>query len=62
VHVKESRAKAFVDFQNDVTVKDIALANQEGFSSVEHLKRYTTARHGDRSGQGRERDRPRDPR
>jgi sarcosine oxidase subunit alpha len=41
-HVKESRAKAFVDFQNDVTIKDIALANQEGFSSVEHLKRYTT--------------------
>ena len=41
-HVKESRAKAFVDFQNDVTTKDIALANQEGFSSVEHLKRYTT--------------------
>ena len=41
-HVKESRAKAFVDFQNDVTASDIALANQEGFSSVEHLKRYTT--------------------
>lgn len=41
-HVKESRAKAFVDFQNDVTTRDIALANQEGFSSVEHLKRYTT--------------------
>ena len=41
-HVKESRAKSFVDFQNDVTIKDIALANQEGFSSVEHLKRYTT--------------------
>ena len=41
-HVKESRAKAFVDFQNDVTTKDIALADQEGFSSVEHLKRYTT--------------------
>jgi heterotetrameric sarcosine oxidase alpha subunit len=41
-HVKESKAKAFVDFQNDVTTKDIALANQEGFSSVEHLKRYTT--------------------
>jgi len=41
-HVKESRAKAFVDFQNDVTTKDIALANQEGFRSVEHLKRYTT--------------------
>ncbi|HMK78038.1 MAG TPA: sarcosine oxidase subunit alpha family protein [Xanthobacteraceae bacterium] len=41
-HVKESRAKAFVDFQNDVTVKDIRLADQEGYSSVEHLKRYTT--------------------
>ena len=41
-HVKESRAKAFVDFQNDVTVKDIALADHEGFRSVEHLKRYTT--------------------
>jgi methylglutamate dehydrogenase subunit C len=41
-HVKESRAKAFVDLQNDVTVKDIALANQEGFGAVEHLKRYTT--------------------
>ncbi len=34
--------KAFVDLQNDVTVKDIALAAQEGFRSVEHLKRYTT--------------------
>ena len=41
-HVKESRAKAFVDFQNDVTVNDIALADREGFSAVEHLKRYTT--------------------
>ncbi len=41
-HVKESCAKAFVDFQNDVTTRDIALANQEGFGSVEHLKRYTT--------------------
>src|SRR4029079_6601345 len=40
--VKEGRAKAFVDFQNDVTVKDIALADREGFSAVEHLKRYTT--------------------
>jgi methylglutamate dehydrogenase subunit C len=41
-HVKASRAKAFVDFQNDVTTKDIVLADREGFSSVEHLKRYTT--------------------
>jgi heterotetrameric sarcosine oxidase alpha subunit len=34
--------KAFVDFQNDVTAKDIKLAEQEGFRSVEHMKRYTT--------------------
>jgi sarcosine oxidase subunit alpha len=34
--------KAFVDFQNDVTAKDIALAVREGFRSIEHIKRYTT--------------------
>ncbi|HET9018720.1 MAG TPA: sarcosine oxidase subunit alpha family protein, partial [Acetobacteraceae bacterium] len=34
--------KAFVDFQNDVTAKDIRLATQEGFRSIEHVKRYTT--------------------
>jgi len=34
--------KAFVDFQNDVTVKDLAIAQQEGYESVEQLKRYTT--------------------
>jgi sarcosine oxidase subunit alpha len=37
-----SRGKAFVDFQNDVTAKDIKNAHQEGYHSVEHLKRYTT--------------------
>ena len=36
------RGKAFVDFQNDVTTDDIALAHEEGYVSVEHLKRYTT--------------------
>ncbi|MFG1465548.1 sarcosine oxidase subunit alpha family protein [Xanthobacter sp. DSM 24535] len=36
------RARAFVDFQNDVTAKDIRLAVREGFESVEHIKRYTT--------------------
>jgi methylglutamate dehydrogenase subunit C len=41
-HVAESTQKAFVDFQNDVTASDIALAFREGFRSVEHLKRYTT--------------------
>ncbi len=37
-----SRIKAFVDFQNDVTAKDIKLAIREGFRSIEHIKRYTT--------------------
>jgi sarcosine oxidase subunit alpha len=41
-HVKESEKRAWVDQQNDVTVKDIKLANREGFRSVELLKRYTT--------------------
>jgi sarcosine oxidase subunit alpha len=41
-HSGVTPAKSFVDLQNDVTVKDIQLANQEGFSSVEHVKRYTT--------------------
>ena len=34
--------KAFVDFQNDVTAKDVKLAVREGFRSIEHIKRYTT--------------------
>jgi sarcosine oxidase, subunit alpha len=38
----QSRIKAFVDFQNDVTAKDINLAVREGFRSIEHIKRYTT--------------------
>ena len=37
-----ARIKAFVDFQNDVTAKDINLAVREGFRSIEHIKRYTT--------------------
>ncbi|MER2509637.1 MAG: glycine cleavage T C-terminal barrel domain-containing protein, partial [Amaricoccus sp.] len=36
------RAKAFLDFQNDVKVSDVRLAAQEGYASVEHTKRYTT--------------------
>jgi sarcosine oxidase subunit alpha len=34
--------RRFVDFQNDVTDKDLALALREGFRSIEHVKRYTT--------------------
>ena len=41
-YVKESRKRSWLDLQNDVTVKDVHLACQEGFNSVEHLKRYTT--------------------
>ncbi len=34
--------KAFVDFQNDVHLRDIGLAVREGYSHVELAKRYTT--------------------
>ncbi|CUH82139.1 sarcosine oxidase subunit alpha family protein [Tropicibacter naphthalenivorans] len=40
-HVPGKR-RAWVDFQNDVTVKDIKLAHQENMRPVEHLKRWTT--------------------
>ncbi|HYM43034.1 MAG TPA: sarcosine oxidase subunit alpha family protein [Steroidobacteraceae bacterium] len=39
---RRARSKAFVDWQNDVTTRDLALANREGFRSIEHVKRYTT--------------------
>jgi len=41
-HVQGSKGLAFVDFQNDVSAKDIAIAHKEGFRAVELLKRYTT--------------------
>jgi methylglutamate dehydrogenase subunit C len=41
-YVKDSIGPAFVDYQNDVTAKDVGLAAQEGYRSVELLKRYTT--------------------
>ncbi|WP_409432973.1 sarcosine oxidase subunit alpha [Litorimonas sp. RW-G-Af-16] len=41
-YIEGPKQKAFVDFQNDVTEKDIKLAVQEGFKSIEHVKRYTT--------------------
>ena len=34
--------KAFVDIQDDVTADDLRLAHREGFSHIEHAKRYTT--------------------
>ena len=41
-HDRGARAKAFVDWQNDVTTNDLKLAVREGFQSIEHVKRYTT--------------------
>lgn len=32
----------FVDLRHDVTVADLELAAREGFTSMEHIKRYTT--------------------
>ncbi|MEL6420430.1 MAG: sarcosine oxidase subunit alpha family protein [Pseudomonadota bacterium] len=36
------RGRAWLDFQNDVTVKDVSQSAAEGYKSVEHMKRYTT--------------------
>ncbi len=41
-HVEWPKGRAWLDLQNDVTVKDVKLAHQENYRSVEHLKRYTT--------------------
>ncbi|WP_417206575.1 sarcosine oxidase subunit alpha family protein [Antarctobacter sp.] len=36
------KGRAWLDFQNDVTVKDVKQAATENYKSVEHMKRYTT--------------------
>ncbi len=41
-YVKESTGKAFVDYQNDATLKDLPLAAREGYNHIELAKRYTT--------------------
>ena len=38
----DTTGKAFVDFQNDVTAKDIRQSVREGMRSIEHVKRFTT--------------------
>jgi len=38
----EGKGRAWLDFANDVTSKDIRLAARENYASVEHMKRYTT--------------------
>lgn len=47
----DTAVKAFVDFQHDVTAKDIRLAVREGMHSIEHIKRFTT--NGMASDQGK---------
>jgi sarcosine oxidase subunit alpha len=47
----DTTVKAFVDFQHDVTAKDIRLAVREGMHSIEHIKRFTT--NGMASDQGK---------
>lgn len=41
--VKGGKGKAFVDYQNDVHLKDLGLAVREGYGHVELAKRYTTS-------------------
>jgi methylglutamate dehydrogenase subunit C len=42
--------RQFVDLQNDVTVADLRLALAEGFTNIEHIKRYTTLGIGTEQG------------
>ena len=51
--------KAFVDFQNDVTAKDVAARRARGLSGGRASQALHHARHGDRPGQDLERQRPR---
>ncbi len=37
-----SKGRQWIDFQHDVTLKDVEVAARENYVSVEHLKRYTT--------------------
>ena len=41
-YVGEGKGRAWIDQQNDVTVKDIQHSIQENFNASEHIKRYTT--------------------
>jgi len=41
--VRQSTGKPFVDYQNDVTAKDLPLAAREGYDHIELAKRYTTS-------------------
>lgn len=49
-HAPGLSGKAFVDLQNDVMARDIALAIRENFRSIEHIKRYTALGFGTDQG------------
>ncbi len=40
--VVDGAGRKWLDFQNDVTVKDVELSARENLASSEHMKRYTT--------------------
>ena len=42
IKIANRKLASFIDPQHDVTTADIRQAKQEGFISVEHMKRYTT--------------------
>ncbi len=44
------KAKAFVDLQNDITTADIRNAVNEGYRSIEHVKRYSVLGYGTDQG------------
>ena len=47
---KNIEANIWVDFQNDVTLRDLRIACDHGLESIEHIKRFTTLGIGYRSG------------
>jgi sarcosine oxidase subunit alpha len=47
---RKSAGKAFVDLDEDITVKDVAYAAAEGYDSIELSKRYTTVTMGPSQG------------
>jgi sarcosine oxidase subunit alpha len=47
---RAAEKKQFVDLQNDVTVADLRQSLEEGFTDIEHIKRYTTLGVGTEQG------------
>ncbi len=47
---RSDERRQYVDFQNDVTVADLRIAIEEGFTDIEHAKRYTALGFGTDQG------------